>query len=470
MPKLPGISLRIKLVVAFVLVAVIPLLLLALIKPVVWVALIIVLFFSALAGFFLSGYILRPIQQLIKAAEQFSRGDLNATMNVSTHDELEELASGFNQMAAQLKLFITTLKQEREVLQGERNKLSVVVSGITDGVIAVDLSRNIILFNTAAEKLTGYKEAEILGKPIDSLIKFYEQGSELLPSYYCPVINLNAQGPIVSKQSLTVVGKKKGFANLVSGQIKEGETPLGCILTLHDISQEKEFERMKLDFVSMAAHELRTPLTSVRGYLSLLQEEVKLDPEHKQFLDRSMIATVQLNDLVENLLSVAKIERGALQVSKQPLDWMANLKTLIEELNQRAKDKKVNLTLIPPTQTIPLIHVDKLRANEVVNNLVNNAINYTDSGGSVKVWVEAKDHMVITHVSDTGKGIPEEALPHLFTKFFRIATVLGMGSKGTGLGLYISKSIVEMHGGKIWVNSKLGQGSTFSFSLPTSPV
>lgn len=473
MPRLPGISLRVKLVISFIFVATVPLFVIFLIQPAnfIMAILVAVLVASILIGLIFTNSIVNPIRNLKEAMHYFSQGNFTYQLNIKTGDELETLASGFNDMVKQLNTLITTMKNEREVLSAERNKLSVIVSGITDAVIAVDLGRRILLFNPAAQSLTGYTEAEVLGKPISDVIKLYEEDNELLPEYFCPVTNLNFEGVVISKKELTVVGKKKTHASLMSGQIREGAAVnLGCILSLHDMSREMDFERMKLDFVSMAAHELRTPLTSIRGYLSVLQTELKVDDEHKQFLDRSMIAAMQLNDLVENLLSVAKIERGALAISKQPLDWVGNVKGVVTELGQRAKEKNLALVFIPPTQVIPSVHVDKLRVNEVLNNLINNAVNYTQPGGSIKVWIEAKEGQVITHVTDTGQGIPKEALPHLFTKFFRVSGILGQGSKGTGLGLYISKSIAEMHGGKIWAESEVGKGSTFSFSLPATRV
>ncbi len=474
MPKLPfRLSLRVKFSLVFLLSTVGSLALILVSRPnfVAGVIMMLVLLGALFLAVIFINSVAKPIEALKSAALRFGQGDFNVKVDIKTNDEIEDLANGFNQMGSQLNTLITALKKEREVLSAERNKLSVIVSGITDAVIAVDLSRKIIIFNPAAEGLTGYTQEEVLGRPIEEVIRLFEEGEELLPTYYCPVNNTNIEGISVSKKSVVVMGKKKGYASLVAGQIKDGSSVnLGCILTLHNSTEEMNLEKMKLDFVSMAAHELRTPLTSVRGYISILQNEVKMDAEHRQFLDRSMIAAMQLNDLVENLLSVSKIERGALAISKQPVDWVADVKAAVGELVQRAKEKNIDLTFQSPTQTIPYVHVDKLRVNEVVNNLVSNAINYTKPGGSIKVWLEAKDNLVLTHVSDTGQGVPKEALPHLFTKFFRVSGPLGQGSKGTGLGLYISRSIVEMHGGKIWADSEIGKGSTFTFSLPAAAV
>ena len=256
---------------------------------------------------------------------------------------------------------------------------------------------------------------------------------------------------------------------MLSGQIKEGPTVnLGCILTLHDISKEDALESMKLDFVSMAAHELRTPLTSIRGYLSVFMEEnsKNLNTEQNMLLGRINIAGEQLMALIENLLSVSKIERGVFGIQLAPIDWPTNVASVIEDFKNRAEEKKQQLEYIPPTMPIPTIEVDKLRINEVLSNLLANAIAYTPERGQIKVSIEFKDNQVVTHIQDTGVGIPEEALPHLFTKFFRISGKLEQGSKGTGLGLYISKSVVDMHKGKIWVESTFGKGSSFSFSIP----
>ena len=371
-----------------------------------------------------------------------------------------QLYSTTNARANEIVSNLEHLNAEKEQVSAEKNKLEIALSSISDAVIAIDFNQKITIFNSSAETLSGFTKAEALGQPIETIVRFFEKGSEIAPQdYYSTVLN---------KQGIKIVGKnnKEASVNLLSGQIKQ--TSPGAILTIHDISKEDALETMKLDFVSMAAHELRTPLTSIRGYLSVFMEENSklLNAEQNMLLGRINTASQQLMALIENLLSVSKIERGIFGVQTQPLDWVADVKEAVEMFKDRAEEKKQTLEFLPPMTTIPAIQADKLRINEVLSNLLANAIAYTPEKGKITVSVEANEDSVTTHIQDNGVGIPPEAIPNLFTKFFRISGKLEQGSKGTGLGLYISKSVVDMHHGKIWVDSKLGQGSTFSFSLP----
>lgn len=365
------------------------------------------------------------------------------------------------------------VQQRTQSLMAERNKAAMVLSGITDSIIAVDLNRKITIFNSSAENLTGYTKAEATGQPIDQLIRIYDKTQEIESLNYCPISNDTFEGIKFNKPALKLMGKnnKMAVVNLLSAQIAEGmSVNLGCILTLHDITKEDQLETMKLDFVSMAAHELRTPLTSIKGYLSVFMQEnaATLNGEQNMLLGRINTAASQLMGLIENLLNVSKIERGAFSVQFAPIDWTATVKLSVDGLKSRAEEKKQILEFIEPTQVIPQIYADKLRVTEVLSNLISNAISYTGEGGHITVWTESSNGEITTHIKDTGVGIPKEAIPHLFTKFFRISGNLEQGSKGTGLGLYISKSVVDMHRGKIWVDSELGKGSVFSFTLPIS--
>jgi signal transduction histidine kinase len=186
------------------------------------------------------------------------------------------------------------------------------------------------------------------------------------------------------------------------------------------------------------------------------------------FITRINTSTQQLAGLVENLLSVSRVERGAMTLHTQVIDWVANVKAQVDTFEHRSDEKRISLKFIEPKDPIPHVQVDLVRINEVLNNMISNAINYTEPMGKIEVWVDVKDEMVSTHIKDTGKGIPPEALPKLFGKFFRVqGGSAEQASKGNGLGLYLSKAIVELHKGVIWAESPgAGQGSTFSFSLP----
>ncbi len=445
----------------------------SLLERIFYPTLVVTLALLAVVSLVLSSSVTRPIASLRSLAKRVEEGDLSVKADIFTGDEIQELAESFNEMTFGLLQSKQELQQEKEHITAERNKLEVIIAGIDDAVVALGEDMRILLFNPKAESLTGYTAREVINKPVSKFIKIMDGEVEIPVQQYCPTHAENFEGVVFSKQNILLLGKagKKVPINLMSSQIREAESvDLGCILTIHDLSKEKELEDMKLDFVSLAAHELRTPLTAITGYLSVFmsENETLLNEDQKTLIGRANIASQQLTGLVENLLNVSQIERGSVTLQLTQLQWADIVRNAATDLQSRAKDKNIELTFIEPTTQLPLVYVDKLRITEVINNLIANAINYTETGGKVTVWLESKNNEVITYVQDTGVGIPKEALPNLFTKFFRVSGVLEHGSKGTGLGLYISRSIIEMHHGKIWVDSELGKGSTFMFSLPTT--
>lgn len=424
---------------------------------------------------------------ILEGIRRIEGGDLSYRIPLHSDDEFGNIAKFLNTATAKVEITQKSIEQkvrertqqlaiandqlttDKITISAERNKLAVIIGGITDAVIVVDLNRNIIIFNHAAQYLTGYIRDEVMGRRIDDVIQFYDKETKVSPEDYCPIHHDTFEGIIYSKSALKMVGKKGAYVSLITGKITEGEqNNLGCILTVHDISKEKELETIKFDFVSMVAHELRTPITTIQGYLSVFRSEnlTKFDNEQNLFLDKINTATNQLGKLTEDILNASNIERGIFQVSTQPTNWANLLHQIILNFESKASEKHIKLTLNEPSSHLPLVMADALKITEVLNNLISNAIKYTSSGGSIDVSTEIKNNFVITHIKDTGQGIPSEAIPHLFTKFFRAWGKLEMSSSGTGLGLYITKNIVEAHHGTIWVESIPNKGSTFSFSLP----
>lgn len=228
--------------------------------------------------------------------------------------------------------------------------------------------------------------------------------------------------------------------------------------------------QMQSSFASIAAHELRTPLTSIKGYLSVFLSDYdsQLNNDQKALLGHISAATEQLLSLVDNLLSVSRVERSSMAMNLQPIDWQTVVKEVVDEFKERAIEKNITLEFFPSIEKILTIKADKVRLTEVISNLLNNAIQYTNPQGRITVVVEKKEGEVVTSIADTGRGIPKVAIPNLFTKFYRVNQqgTENQTPTGTGLGLYISKAIVELHHGKIWVESEVGKGSTFRFSLP----
>ena len=410
-------------------------------------------------------YVLKPLQTFLKAIQSLGDGNLNYRLDIRSNDEFEDVGSSFNLMAQKISQNFQNLEQDRNKNLSERNTIDAVLSSIIDGVIALDMSKNVVSVNKAAEYLTGYNRQEFLGKPIDQFLRLFSEAESIDSKTYCQ------DG---YSQSLMLINKNGGQKKVTLSRVAvtEGiQTNIGCILILRDISKEEELEQMKFDFVSMASHELKTPLTNIIGYLSVFinENKTKIGKEALDLLERSAVSAKVLLTLVENLLSVNKIERDQLSVTVEPSDYLTVLSKAIDDLQNQAKVKNITLTLAPLKRPLPKVLLDQIRIVEIINNLISNAIKYTPAGGRVEVSLGVTPQEVITTVSDTGMGIPKEAMPHLFNKFFRVSNTAQKAQKGTGLGLYIAKSIVEKLNGKIWVESELGKGSKFHFTLPLVP-
>lgn len=339
-----------------------------------------------------------------------------------------------------------------------------IFSSLNEAAIVLDTKGNILLFNERAEKLINVTAQNAIGKQIDTILKLYTDQTLIPFSLY------GSSSDNSKKQNFTFSlqldnGNKTQVLITVSKNItgRSNQT----LITLLDTSQEKQLEEMKVDFVSMAAHELRTPLTAIRGYASLLQMHYanQLDESARELLTRLIVSTTTLTNLIDNLLSVSRIERNDLVIEGKPIDLGIIIKDIYNSYKQEAETRKQQFILNLP-DNLPMVMADPFRIGQVFINLIGNAIIYTPEGGKVTVTVSVKSDNLEIAIQDTGEGIPKEAMPRLFTKFFRVSGSLEQGSKGSGLGLYITKSIIELHHGKIWADSIMGKGTTFTFTIP----
>ncbi len=343
---------------------------------------------------------------------------------------------------------------------------STVLSAIKDGIIIVDSLQNIVLVNRAAEVITGSLGKDVSGKPVTNFFQVFVNDQDVTKRVFTNILfSETAKVKITHEQGIT-----EALVKIVCSPMSQNNILSGWVMVIHDSRFEKQLEEMKFGFVSIAAHELRTPLTTIKGALSVFLSDYqdKLNPDQKNLLGQIGSNTERLLILVENLLNVSRIERGAIALAPIAVDWVAAVDQIVSDFRNRAIEKNIELVFVKPQNPVSFLHVDKVRIGEVLSNLLANAINYTNSNGKVTVAVEQKGNEIWTSVTDTGRGIPAEAISHLFTKFFRVSQGMTkeQNSHGTGLGLYISRAIVEMHKGRIWVNSSVGKGSTFVFALP----
>ena len=381
------------------------------------------------------------------------------------------VAKDFSIEIKNIRNLADNLEQKTIEVTGEKNKLDTIVTTVSDGIFVLDKKKNLVFMNRAAEKILQVKRSQMQDKSFEEVFSVQDyDNNKVIQEQLCPERDVEEDQIVFGPKDLKIMTTdgKESSIRLTSTVIREGEDlDIGCICVFIDVNKEKELEEMKLDFVAMAAHELRTPLTAIRGYLSFLIEEVskKLSPEESSWVQKAFISSSHLAALVENLLSVSRIELKSLKLESKNVQWEKLLHEAVSTFKTQADQKNIKLSL-EIKEKLPKVSVDKFRISEVLSNLLANALNYTNPGGKVEVASWQENDSVVTSIKDTGEGIPESAIPRLFTKFFRVSGVLEQGSKGTGLGLYISKSIIDMHKGKIWVKSKLGIGSTFAFSLP----
>jgi signal transduction histidine kinase len=404
-------------------------------------------------SYVVSRRVTRPIRQLAESAEQISLGKLDTRTSVESRDEIGSLSQAFNRMAARLA---TILQQA----VAESTKANVILNNVSEGILALDGEGNIMLANVAAAVFIGELPQNIIRKPMDDLYHWTVNGKPFHP--------LQTGVGIYQEIMLTNENKRVYFVDMLVNPIRDDPTGINCILTILDKSKERELENMKVDFVSMAAHELRTPMTSIRGYVDLIQHEKSFQPSEliQDYVSHIDASSVQLVGLINNLLNVSRIERGVLTLRRDKIDWAELVQKAIADQQFTAKAKSLTLTYEGPKEGV-FLFADPLAITEVINNLVSNAINHTLTGGTIAVTVVEMGDEVVTKVIDNGVGISEQSLPHLFTKFYRARSSLTSGSGGTGLGLFISRSIVEMHDGRISAESEEGKGSTFTVVLPT---
>jgi len=396
-----------------------------------------------------------PILKIVRTSRAIGEGDLTAKSDIVRRDEIGVLSDSINKMGASLQSYVDRVR-------GQRSRLETILNTATESILAIDGTGAVVMANKSAAELSGRKVSDIVDRPITETFTWQRGGHEAAVDY--------VPRETRTYNDLEYVGPTGDvhYVKLIISPVRSEPTQLiQAIVTVHDETKSRELENMKIDFVSMAAHELRTPLAALRGYLELAMYKTREKPsdEFGGLMDKALRSTADLNGLISNLLDVSRIERGALVLDMQKVDIAQIIRRVIEDSQVLAHDKQMTLAYDGP-QSDCLVHGDEMALREVVTNLLSNAIKYTGENGRVTIRLQKQADRYNVSVEDTGIGIPKRALSHLFTKFYRVHGGLDSGSTGTGLGLFITKSILERHNGTITVDSQEGVGSTFTFTLP----
>lgn len=426
---------------------------------------------AILLSFVFAELLHRPVRKLHDAAKQFKEGNLHPNeLDSLESGEFGEIATSFREIATQLERSLSQASSETALIEAERNKLRGVLNSMSDGVFALDKSGRIILFNKAAMELTGRKIEQVAGQLAEKVMPFRSNGELVMTRWLAEGAGTEQRIGQWKSLELYRADGTSLFVDVQAVVLHEDPNGIRALITFHDLTKGHQLEEMKIDFIALAAHELRTPVTEIRGALDILSQDSKLIPkEDLKWLGHAANSAEELNRLINNLLGVSRIEHGRISYTVEPVNYAEYVKTVSTEVNRRIVESGRSLTVTIPAR-LPKLHLDHDAIKEVLNNLLNNAMIHTSAGTTISIVVKRNGDTIDTIIHDNGSGIPANALPNLFTKFYR-AGEMKSKTRGTGLGLYISKSIVEAHGGKIWVESTLGKGSTFTFSLPIkSPV
>lgn len=411
--------------------------------------------FAVLLTYLIVGRIVKPIVSLTSAAQSLAKGAPTAEVDIPNHDEIGMLAGAFNSMGRQLTDRINELQTKTQELQENSDRLSTVLAGMIEGVIAVDRSERILFANRAARPLLDISSEEVIGRPVWEAIR---------NKTVHDVVRATLSGR--QKQSVEFeVPRSQSVMAMLATRMPGTPCP-GVVLVTHDVTELRKLENLRHEFVSNVSHELKTPLTAIQTFTETLLDGAMNDPEHaRRFLERIAEQGERLHTLILDLLSLAKIESGQEVFDVAPLAINPLITQCIEEYRTVAEAKSLRLIAEPPNQPLE-VEAESEGLRYIMNNLIDNALKYTTAGGQVTVRWYADSGKAIIEVQDTGMGIAREHQQRIFERFYRVDKARSREMGGTGLGLSIVKHLAQVFLGSVGVSSEVGKGSTFTVRLP----
>jgi two-component system phosphate regulon sensor histidine kinase PhoR len=389
------------------------------------------------------------ILSIIAFTQRIARGELEERMPVTSQDELGTLIQNLNQMAEKLG-------EELKAVFEEKKEKETILASLTDGVLVIDRHGKIILSNPVMEKLFGPDTSKFLevlqNQTIQNLIEEVQEKKSKV------------------SDEIQILSPRKIDLAVEAVPIKgEEESPEGTILVFRDITRIKRLEQMRVDFVANVSHELRTPLTAIKGFVETLLDGAIDDKDHAlRFLKIVASHSDRLSRLLDDLLTLSNIELGKIKIERSAVPVEQVVQSVLLMLQQKALDKGIQLTF-EASKDLPPVLADRDRLIQILVNLVDNGIKYTEKGGRVSIEAQVKEdqhHRIEIVIKDTGIGIPESALPRLGERFYRVDKARSRAEGGTGLGLAIVKHLVEVHEGSMRIESQVGKGTTVRLMLP----
>ncbi|MCM3618213.1 cell wall metabolism sensor histidine kinase WalK [Sutcliffiella horikoshii] len=413
---------------------------------------IIAMAVTAVLGVILAQTITRPMSDMRKQALEMARGNFSRKVNIYGNDEIGQLALSFNNLTKKLQ-------EAQATTEGERRKLSSVLSHMTDGVIATDRKGRVILINEPALGMLNVPRETVLNKSIIEVLGIEETHTFdlLISEQESLILDFSTEKkPFILRASNSVIQKETGFIN-------------GLITVLHDITEQEKIDQERREFVANVSHELRTPLTTMRSYLEALAEGAWKDDEiAPRFLDVTQTETERMIRLVNDLLQLSKMDSRDYYFYKKQIDFGDFFNRIIDRF-ELSKSQKVSFIRNIPSQEV-LVSIDTDKITQVLDNIISNAMKYSPEGGTIVFTVDIEEaaNQILVSISDQGVGIPKSDMNKIFERFYRVDKARTRMLGGTGLGLAIAKEMIQAHDGDIWASSEEGKGTTIFFTLPIS--
>ena len=392
------------------------------------------------------------LKQINQKVKDLIAGDYSRVLDMQGSSEITNITNNLNDLSEVIRL-------TQENLEQETKRLNSILSYMTDGVLATNRRGQITMINDMAKKQLGIVKEEALNKSILELLKIedeYELRDLITQIPELMIDSQNANGEYVSlRVRFALIRRESGFIS-------------GLVAVLHDTTEQEKEERERRLFVSNVSHELRTPLTSVKSYLEALDEGALYDPVAPDFIKVSLDETNRMMRMVTDLLHLSRIDNATTQLDVELINFTAFITFILnrfDKMRSQDEEKKYELVRDYPINSV-WIEIDTDKMTQVIDNILNNAIKYSPDGGKITVSMKTTDDQMILSIKDQGLGIPQQDLPKIFDRFYRVDRARSRAQGGTGLGLAIAKEIIKQHNGFIWAKSEYGKGSTFTIVLP----